>query len=125
MGRFLRQFAQRQDLALVALLMMIIFMIILPLPTWLIDALIALNLSIVVLILIVTVYLDNPTKFSTLPAILLFSTLFRLAISISTTRLILVQADAGRIVETFGAFVGYRRLSNYHGRPVCGHHKGL
>ena len=105
MGRFLRAFAQRQDLALVALLMMIIFMIILPLPTWLIDALIALNLSIVVLILIVTVYLDNPTKFSTLPAILLFSTLFRLAISISTTRLILVQADAGRIVETFGAFV--------------------
>jgi len=105
MGRFLRAFTQRQDLALVALLMMIIFMIILPLPTWLIDALIALNLSIVVLILIVTVYLDNPTKFSTLPAILLFSTLFRLAISISTTRLILVQADAGRIVETFGAFV--------------------
>ncbi len=105
MTGFLRSFAQRQDLALVALLIMIIFMIILPLPTWLIDALIALNLSIVVLILIVTVYLDNPTKFSTLPAILLFSTLFRLAISISTTRLILVQADAGRIVETFGAFV--------------------
>ena len=105
MSRFLRAFAQRQDLALVALLIMIIFMIILPLPTWLIDGLIALNLAIVVLILIVTVYLDNPTKFSTLPAILLFSTLFRLAISISTTRLILVQADAGRIVETFGAFV--------------------
>ncbi len=105
MNALLRQFTQRQDLALVALLIMIIFMIILPLPTWLIDALIALNLSIVVLILIVTVYLDNPTKFSTLPAILLFSTLFRLAISISTTRLILVQADAGRIVDTFGAFV--------------------
>lgn len=97
--------AGRQDLALVALLLMIIFMIILPLPTWLIDLLIGLNLSLVVLVLIVTVYLRTPTAFSTLPAILLFATLFRLAISISTTRLILVQADAGRIVETFGEFV--------------------
>lgn len=97
--------AQRQDLALVALLVMTVFMIILPLPTWLIDLLIGMNLSLVILILIVTIYLKNPTSFSTLPSILLFSTLFRLAISISTTRMILVQADAGAIVETFGNFV--------------------
>ncbi len=103
--RALRLLTARQDLALVALLLMTIFMIILPLPTWLIDALIGMNLSLVILILIVTVYLRNPTSFSTLPSILLFSTLFRLAISISTTRMILVQADAGRIVETFGEFV--------------------
>jgi type III secretion protein V len=103
--RLLRLLTARQDLALVALLLMTVFMIILPLPTWLIDALIGMNLGLVVLILIVTVYLRNPTSFSTLPSILLFSTLFRLAISISTTRMILVQADAGRIVETFGDFV--------------------
>ena len=95
----------RQDLALVVLLLTIVFMIILPLPTWLIDLLIGFNLSLVVLIMIVTIYLRTPTAFSTLPSILLFSTLFRLAISISTTRLILVQADAGRIVETFGDVV--------------------
>lgn len=103
--RVMNLIAQRQDLALVALLMMTIFMIILPLPTWLIDLLIGMNLSLVILILIVTIYLKNPTSFSTLPSILLFSTLFRLAISISTTRMILVQADAGQIVETFGNFV--------------------
>lgn len=95
----------RQDLALVVLLLMIIFMIILPLPTWLIDLLIGLNLSLVVLVLVVTVYLKSPTAFSTLPSVLLFSTLFRLAISISTTRMILVKADAGKIVETFGNVV--------------------
>ncbi|MEM9341909.1 MAG: type III secretion system export apparatus subunit SctV [Pseudomonadota bacterium] len=100
-----RKLALRQDLALVLLLLMTIFMIILPLPTWLIDLLIGVNLSLVLLVLVVTVYLKTPTAFSTLPAVLLFSTLFRLAISISTTRMILVQADAGRIVETFGEFV--------------------
>ena len=100
-----RLIASRQDLALIALLLMTIFMIILPLPTWLIDVLIGLNLSLVVLIMVVAVYLESPTSLSTLPAILLFSTLFRLAISISTTRLILVQADAGQIVDTFGEFV--------------------
>lgn len=97
--------AKRQDLALIFLLLMIIFMIILPLPTWLIDLLIGLNLSLVLLVLVVTVYLKTPTAFSTLPSVLLFSTLFRLAISISTTRMILLQADAGQIVETFGEFV--------------------
>ncbi len=97
--------SKRQDLALVALLLMTVFMIIIPLPTWLIDALIALNFSLVILVMIVTVYLKNPTSFSTLPSVLLFSTLFRLAIAISTTRMILVQGDAGHIVEAFGEFV--------------------
>lgn len=103
--RTLRLVASRQDLALVMLLILIIFMIVLPLPTWLIDLSIAFNLSLSVLILIVSVYLTQPTTLSTLPAILLFATLFRLAISISTTRMILLQADAGRMVETFGKFV--------------------
>jgi type III secretion protein V len=105
LARLGRLLAQRQDLALVALVLMIVFMIVLPLPTWLIDLLIAINLSLVILVLIVSLYLKSPTAFSTLPSVLLFSTLFRLAISISTTRMILVQADAGAIVETFGEFV--------------------
>lgn len=101
----MRLVAARQDIALIILLILVVFMIILPLPTWLIDVLIGTNLSLVVLVLIVSVYLPNPTQFSTLPAVLLFTTLFRLAISISTTRMILVQADAGQIVATFGEFV--------------------
>ncbi|MDO5621558.1 MAG: type III secretion system export apparatus subunit SctV [Paracoccus sp. (in: a-proteobacteria)] len=105
LAHMLRRIAMRQDLALILLLVLIVFMIILPLPTWLLDVLIGTNMSLSILILIVAVYLRNPTSFSTLPAILLFATLFRLAISISTTRMILLQADAGQIVETFGTFV--------------------
>ena len=105
LGAVLRRIAGNQDLALVMLLILIVFMIVLPLPTWLIDLAIGFNLSLSVLVLIVSVYLRNPTSLSTLPAILLFATLFRLAIGISTTRMILLQADAGRIVETFGHFV--------------------
>ncbi|SMO45052.1 type III secretion system export apparatus subunit SctV [Paracoccus laeviglucosivorans] len=101
----LRRISASQDLALVVLLILIVFMIVLPLPTWLIDLSIAFNLSLSVLILVVAIYLRNPTSLSTLPAILLMATLFRLAISISTTRKILLDADAGQIVETFGKFV--------------------
>lgn len=95
----------RQDLVLVAFLVLAIFMMILPLPTGLVDALIGLNLSMTVLLLMVGVYLKEPLHFSTLPSVILIATLFRLALSITTTRLILVQADAGQIVETFGSFV--------------------
>lgn len=105
LSRALRHIAMRQDLALIVLLVLIVFMIILPLPTWLLDVLIGTNMSLSILILITSVYLKQPTSFSTLPAILLFATLFRLAIGISTTRMILLQADAGQIVRTFGQFV--------------------
>ena len=95
----------RQDLMLVAILALTVFMIILPMPTWLVDTLIGVNLSIVVLVLIVSVYLKDAVEFSTFPAVILLTTILRLALSISTTRLILTQADAGQIVETFGRFV--------------------
>lgn len=95
----------RQDLVLVAFLVLAIFMMILPLPTALVDALIGLNLSVTVLLLMVGVYLKEPLHFSTLPSVILIATLFRLSLSITTTRLILVDADAGQIVETFGSFV--------------------
>ncbi len=95
----------RQDLALVLLLMIIITVMILPLPTYLMDALIVLNLSLTILILMVSIYLHKAEDFSIFPSILLLATTFRLAISISTTRLILSQADAGDIIRTFGVFV--------------------
>ena len=96
---------QRQDVILAVFVVSIIFMMIMPLPTWLIDALIALNMSISVILLMVAVYLKSPLDFAAFPAVLLITTLFRLSISISTTRLILLDADAGAIVETFGEFV--------------------
>jgi type III secretion protein V len=102
---FLLKLTTRQDLVLVALLVAVIFMMILPLPTLLVDVLIATNMSLAVVLLMVAVYISSPLSFSAFPAVLLISTLFRLALSITTTRLILVQADAGKIVETFGNFV--------------------
>jgi type III secretion protein V len=94
----------RQDLVLAVFVVAVIFMMIVPLPTWLIDILIALNMSIAVVLLMVAVYLKSPLDFASFPAVLLITTLFRLSISISTTRLILLDGDAGHIVEAFGEF---------------------
>lgn len=83
----------------------IVFMMILPLPNGLIDALIALNICLSFLLVMLSMYFPSPLYFSTFPAVLLFTTLFRLALSISTTRSILLNADAGNIVQAFGSFV--------------------
>ena len=95
----------RTDIVLAILLVAIIFMMILPLPTGLVDALIATNMGLAAILLMVAMYLPSPLAFASFPAVLLVTTLFRLALSISTTRLILLQADAGSIVKTFGNFV--------------------
>ncbi len=97
--------SKRTDVALAVLLMAIIFMMILPMPTIVVDTLIASNMTLSVILLMVAVYLPSPLSFTAFPAVLLITTLFRLALSITTTRLILLQADAGKIVETFGNFV--------------------
>ena len=101
----LEKLSQRQDVILAIFIVSVIFMLILPLPTQLVDALIAFNISIAVILLMVAVYLGSPLDFSSFPAVLLITTLFRLALSISTTRLILLQGDAGQIVSAFGNFV--------------------
>ncbi|PTW56653.1 type III secretion protein V [Breoghania corrubedonensis] len=104
-ARVLHAMSKRNDVILAFLLICIVFMMILPLPTFLVDALIGLNLCIAAILLMVAVYLSDIVQFSAFPSILLLTTLFRLALSITTTRLILLQADAGKIVETFGNFV--------------------
>ncbi|WP_257285027.1 type III secretion system export apparatus subunit SctV [Endozoicomonas sp. SESOKO1] len=95
----------RNDLVLAGLLVSIIGLIILPMPTPLVDFLIALNMGISTILLMTSIYLKSPLEFSSFPGVLLITTLFRLALSITTTRLILLQADAGEIVYTFGNFV--------------------
>jgi type III secretion protein V len=96
--------AARQDIMLAAMLLLAVFMMIIPLPTWLVDFMIALNLTISVILLMMALYIRNPLEFATFPSVLLITTLYRLALTISTTRLILLQADAGQIVYTFGQF---------------------
>lgn len=97
--------SRRSDIALIMLLIMTVFMIIMPMPTLLIDTLIGLNISLAVILLIVSIYLHDPLEFSTLPAVILISVIFRLSLSIATTRLILAQGDAGEIIQGFGSFV--------------------
>lgn len=93
------------ELVIVALMVMIIAMLIIPLPTVLVDFLIGLNIVISVLVFLSSFYVDRILHFSTFPSVLLITTLFRLAISISTSRLILMEANAGEIIATFGQFV--------------------
>ena len=103
--RIVQLATSRNDLVLAAFLVAVIFMMILPLPTWLVDLLIGTNMTISAILLMVAMYLPSPLSFSSFPSVLLITTLFRLGISIATTRLILLQGDAGHIILTFGNFV--------------------
>ncbi|POB00618.1 EscV/YscV/HrcV family type III secretion system export apparatus protein [Chromobacterium sinusclupearum] len=95
----------RPELLILLLMVMIIAMLIIPLPTYLVDFLIGLNIVLAVLVFMGSFYIDRILSFSTFPSVLLITTLFRLALSISTSRLILIEADAGEIIATFGQFV--------------------
>jgi type III secretion protein V len=95
----------RADAALAALVIGIVGLMIVPLPTWLLDLLIAANLAISVTVLLVTLYVTEALKISAFPTLLLITTLFRLSLNISSTRLILLRADAGHMIHAFGHFV--------------------
>ncbi|MFJ4454735.1 EscV/YscV/HrcV family type III secretion system export apparatus protein [Pseudomonas sp. NPDC089392] len=105
LDKFLRNVISRPELLILTLMVMIIAMLIIPLPTPLVDFLIGLNIVIAILVFMGSFYIERILSFSTFPALLLITTLFRLALSISTSRLILVQADAGEIIASFGEFV--------------------
>lgn len=83
----------------------IVMMMIIPLPTWLMDIFLAINISISVIIMLITMFTTEVLQFSVFPTLLLVTTLFRLALNISSTRLILSKGDAGEIIEAFGTFV--------------------
>ncbi|MCD6117016.1 flagellar biosynthesis protein FlhA [bacterium] len=88
-------------LGVIIILMVMIF----PLPSPVMDLLIALNLAIGLLILMVSMYISHPLEFSVFPGLLLIVTLFRLSLNVASTRLILGQAYAGKIILAFGDFV--------------------
>lgn len=102
---FLLAIRNRPELMVLAIMILVIAMLIIPLPTILVDLLIGLNIMISVLIFMSSFYVTRILNFQSFPSILLISTLFRLALSISTSRLILLEADAGDIIATFGEFV--------------------
>ncbi|MEM9280414.1 MAG: type III secretion system export apparatus subunit SctV [Verrucomicrobiota bacterium] len=93
------------DLFLAFLVVAIVSLMIIPLPTFIVDMLLATNLGLAVTLLMMSLYIPTALAFSTFPSMLLFTTLLRLALNITTTRLILIKADAGEIIDTFGNFV--------------------
>lgn len=103
--RLLHTITRQKDLFLIVAIVLILLMMILPLPQVLMDLFITINMSAAIMVLLVAIHLHSPVGFSTFPALLLITTLFRLAISVSTTRLILIDGDAGQIVATFGEVV--------------------
>lgn len=94
-----------RDSSLGLLLFLTILLMVLPLPSILVDLLISLNFALAIMILMTSVYLRKTLDLSSLPGIILIATLFRLALSVTTTRLILAEGDAGAIIQTFGEFV--------------------
>src|SRR5262245_28493662 len=96
---------RHSDLALAGLVVAIVGMMIVPLPTPLLDLLISVNIAAGVVLLLVAIYVSDALKIATFPTLLLLTTLFRLALEVSATRLILLRADAGEVIRAFGNFV--------------------
>ncbi len=93
------------DALLAAIVVAVVGLMVVPLPTWLLDLLLASNLAFSVVILLVALYVSDGLKIASFPSILLLTTLIRLALNVSSTRLILLQADAGEVIRAFGQFV--------------------
>jgi len=93
------------DAVLAGLVIAVVGLMVVPLPTWLLDLLIASNLAASVVILLVSMYVSEALKIASFPTLLLITTLIRLSLNVSSTRLILLQADAGDVIKAFGQFV--------------------
>ncbi len=102
---FLEQMLKRGDLMFTFGFLVIIFILVLPLPTMMIDFFLAVSIALSVLVIMTISYIKEPTQFSAFPTVLLFVTLFRLGLNIATTRSILTKGDGGHLIQTFGDFV--------------------
>ncbi len=102
-----------KDTAVLVFIVLIVIMLVIPLPTLLLDFLIIINMTLALAILLVAMNTREALQFSIFPTLLLVATLFRLALNVSTTRAILSQGYGGRVIESFGQFV-------IGGNPVVG-----
>ncbi|UZJ77152.1 flagellar biosynthesis protein FlhA [Fictibacillus sp. KU28468] len=94
-----------RDISILVGVIMIIAMLIIPLPTWLLDFFIIINITLALIIILISMNMQEPLQFSIFPSLLLLVTLFRLGLNVSTTRSILGYGKAGNVVHTFGEFV--------------------
>ncbi len=105
MNAILKRAGRYSDLIAAGAVVLVVAMMIIPLPPFLLDLFITLNISAALVIVVATLYVPRALDFSSFPSLLLLTTLFRLAINVSVTRLILLEGDAGHVVEAFGSFV--------------------
>ncbi|MBL4775723.1 MAG: flagellar biosynthesis protein FlhA [Mariprofundus sp.] len=106
----LQRIGRQSDILLAIAVLGILLVMMVPLPTWLMDVLLAANITMGILILLTSIYVTKPLEFSVFPSLLLLTTLFRLSLNVATTRLILLHgqegpAAAGHVIEGFGQFV--------------------
>jgi flagellar biosynthesis protein FlhA len=99
-----------KPLGIPALVLLIIAMLILPLPTWLLDILFTFNIMIALIVIMIAIHTERPLDFSSFPAVLLFATMLRLSLNVASTRIVLVNGHegtdaAGQVIEAFGNFV--------------------
>ena len=101
----LQKLGQYRDISVIVAVIMVVIMMILPLPPFILDILLACNISLSLLVLLLSMNINEPLEISVFPTLLLLLTLFRLSLSVSSTRLILLHANAGNIIRAFGNFV--------------------
>ncbi|MGC9318525.1 MAG: flagellar biosynthesis protein FlhA [Armatimonadota bacterium] len=104
-GSILRRALGHSDAMMAVGIIGLVAMMLIPLPPALLDMLLTVNFGIALCILLVSMYVREPLEFAVFPSVLLVATLFRLALNISSTRLILLHAHAGKVIEAFGGFV--------------------
>lgn len=101
----MKLFGRNTDIVLAFGLILMLGLMLIPLPAGFLDFFLALSITISVLIFVVSLFIQSPLEISVFPGLLLISTLFRLSLNISSTRLILIDGYAGKVIETFGQFV--------------------
>ena len=109
MGRrssdFLSRLVSGGELVIPLAFMVVLGVMLLPLPPVLLDLLLTFNVSLSLIVLLLAMYIQRPVEFSTFPSLLLIATLFRLALNVAATRLILSEAGAGKVIGAVGAHV--------------------
>lgn len=104
-SRLGNQLGRYSDLIMALAVLGVVVMLIVPLPEWLLDTCLVVNLAGAALIFLTTLYVKEPLQFSVFPSLLLIATLLRLSLNIAATKLILGTGSAGRVIEAFGSFV--------------------
>ncbi len=100
-----QRFLQISELSIIIIVILILTMLLIPLPSWMLDFLLTINLLVGFTILLLTMNVKKSLEFSVFPTLLLVTTLYRLALNVSSTRLILLNAEAGAVIEAFGKVV--------------------